>query len=371
MELPEPKATFLLDWQSAEIAALEHMKSLGFIDAQRTQSGADGGIDVESSEAAAQVKFYASPVGRPDIQRLRGAANGYRISVFYSTGGYTKEAVEYADSAGVALFLMDPYGNAEAYSQSAEVLVRPDQVRERQEQLEELKAVRYRLAALSFEEDYSLYAKFGKQVPLGEEEAAYFAHVLSDLDTSVKNFREAVRGSQFQVADSLFEKINNRVLFLTWITGEEFRGRYEDIDEAVAQGWKLQSASSSDDSFSRIASAVIDLMAFLEELFRAWEASYPQEAGVYLLREPVLKRSVGMLLSVGIDPSILQPELQMQLKDSVKVGVARLAKQTDKTFRSIFDYYKQLKFDCPTNVFVAKLKFEALVERISRLLNAS
>jgi hypothetical protein len=79
--------TFLPGWQAAEIAAVEHMRSLGFIDAQTTAPGADGGIDAQSSDAAAQVKFYANPVGRPDVQRLHGASYAYRLALFYSTGG--------------------------------------------------------------------------------------------------------------------------------------------------------------------------------------------------------------------------------------------------------------------------------------------
>ncbi|MFF2773154.1 restriction endonuclease, partial [Streptomyces bacillaris] len=176
MSDPEPPLAFLLDWQAAELAAAEHLKSLGFIDAQRTQSGADGGIDVESSEAAAQVKFYANPVGRPDVQRLRGAAHGYRIAVFYSTGGYTKEAVEYADQASVALFFMDPYGRAESLSQLASVLTESELVQDRRERLEELKAVRYRFAAASFERDLRLYEQFYRLAPMSPEETPAYEH---------------------------------------------------------------------------------------------------------------------------------------------------------------------------------------------------
>jgi hypothetical protein len=68
--------TFLSDWQAAEIAAVDHMRVLGFIDARPIWAGADGGIDAQGSEAAAQVKFYANPVGRPEIQRLRGQPMG-------------------------------------------------------------------------------------------------------------------------------------------------------------------------------------------------------------------------------------------------------------------------------------------------------
>jgi hypothetical protein len=82
------RTEFIADWQAAELAAAAHLRGVGFVDAVTTSAGADGGIDVQSAEAAAQVEFYATPVGPPDVQRLKGAAHDYRMAVFYSTGGY-------------------------------------------------------------------------------------------------------------------------------------------------------------------------------------------------------------------------------------------------------------------------------------------
>src|SRR5699024_214113 len=198
MNTTESRPTLLLDWQEAEAAAAEHMKFLGFIDAQRTSSGADGGIDVESSEAAAQVKFHASPVGRPDIQRLRGAAHEYRIGIFYSTGGYTREATHYADEAGVALFQMNLYGQAEATSQQATLLAESEHMGERRERLEKFKVFRYQLAAISFQHDLHLYAQFNSQVSLSPEESGLYLHVASALEQSLLNFETAVNSREFE-----------------------------------------------------------------------------------------------------------------------------------------------------------------------------
>ena len=91
-------------WQAAETLALSHMLSLGFDDAALTGSGADGGIDVVSSDAIAQVKFYSSPIGIAEVQRLRGTAVLHAQVLFYSNSGYTTSAKKFALDSGVALF---------------------------------------------------------------------------------------------------------------------------------------------------------------------------------------------------------------------------------------------------------------------------
>lgn len=371
MSLPEQTATFLLDWQSAELAAVEHMKSLGFIDAQKTQSGADGGIDVESSQAAAQVKFYANPVGRPDIQRLRGAAHEYRISVFYSTGGYTKEAVQYADGAGVALFLMDPYGNAEPHSEFAGVLVKPEMVQERREQLEELRAIRYGFAAASFEQDLLLYAEFVRQMPLSQEEGALFSHVATELDRDVRAFVEAVGARQFEAADSLFEEINKRVGFLAWITGSELRNSYEDLDAAVSSGWKLESTPGADYLLQRAASGAFELRDLAQEFLKEWNDLLPDGVSTNQLADDELRRAAGMLLAASFDPSILPAELLAQLKHSVRSGIQRVHAAADSMFKILFEKLMQYDLERPRGLVDGKLLVDALVARINRQLDAS
>jgi hypothetical protein len=215
--------TFLPDWHAAEIAAVEHMRSLGFIDAQTTAAGADGGIDAQSSDAAAQVKFYASSVGRPDVQRLLGASHAYRLALFYSTGGYTAEAVAYANQAGVALFLMDPYGMCESASDFARLLVEPKLIKERKGRLEDLRAARYLFAIAATESDLNLFIEFKRNIEMEQEEDALFAHVLADLQTVVRDFRVAVESKRFELADIAFSEIQGRTTFLSWVTGPTLR----------------------------------------------------------------------------------------------------------------------------------------------------
>lgn len=95
------------DWQRAEEIAAAELRSRGFASAQRTPPGADGGFDVEGRGIVAQVKYLAQPVGREVIQRLVGAnLHGAQMAMFSRTG-YTKQALNFAQAAQVALFLID------------------------------------------------------------------------------------------------------------------------------------------------------------------------------------------------------------------------------------------------------------------------
>ena len=93
-------------WQDAELNAATWLRHWGHADAAVTDGGADGGIDVRSSGALAQVKYLASAVGRPELQRLAGAAAvepGKQL-FFFTGSDYTATALEYADVIGMALF---------------------------------------------------------------------------------------------------------------------------------------------------------------------------------------------------------------------------------------------------------------------------
>lgn len=110
-------------WQEAEALAAWHMKKLGFDDAQLTAAGADGGLDVVAKSAVAQVKHYTgSPTGAPAVQQLRGAGIGVDWALFYALSGYTRAALDFAESANVALFKYDTEGTVEPVSAAAKHL---------------------------------------------------------------------------------------------------------------------------------------------------------------------------------------------------------------------------------------------------------
>lgn len=98
-------------WQDAELAAVDHMRSLGFADARVTGAGADGGIDVIAQDAVAQVKYYSQPIGVGPVRELRGVADAHQHLLFYASGGYTAAARQFADDRGVALYSLAELGH--------------------------------------------------------------------------------------------------------------------------------------------------------------------------------------------------------------------------------------------------------------------
>ena len=89
----------------AELLAAEWMRYFGFHDAITTQPGPDGGLDVTSADAVAQVKAQAVAVGRPIVQQTFGAAVADKKQAFvFALGGYTADAQSWATANDVALF---------------------------------------------------------------------------------------------------------------------------------------------------------------------------------------------------------------------------------------------------------------------------
>ena len=121
-----PRTGPISDWEEAERRAALWMQHWGWKDALITQSGADGGLDVLASGAAAQVKFWAKPVPRYDLQNLVGAAStlrGIEHLLFFADNGYTSEAQAWADAAGVAIFNFDEGGNPQPQNAAAARIV--------------------------------------------------------------------------------------------------------------------------------------------------------------------------------------------------------------------------------------------------------
>ena len=325
--------TVLADWQSAELAAVVHMKSIGFIDATLTKSGADGGIDVESSEAAAQVKFYANPVGRPDIQRLRGAAHTYRLALFYSTGGYTSEAVEYADQAQVALFHMDAFGRVEIVSSSAAMLTESTGVQERRNKLEALKAERYRFAELALRRDLDLYQEFGSRHLADPLHSKLFPQVAWALDLVVQRFNDAISSRDFAAADSAFTDALLRKHFLSGITTAELTPAYTDINEAVENGWLWHVSSRIEDNFSNLVSGIFELHHLLIKSWDPWKSSLVLSTIYAGIPENLLHQNV-MLSACAIDHRVLTKELLRDLLRDVRAQLQQSQKSLKSAQRS-------------------------------------
>ncbi|MEV7431824.1 restriction endonuclease [Nocardioides sp. NPDC092400] len=118
MDRPRPEPRMVRDAAEAEALAAEWVRWLGWIDAAMTPPGADGGVDVSGRAddgVVAQVKFEAVKTGRPVLQALYGAGHGLGAKhwVFFSSAGYTTQAVAWADQVGMLLFRFTLDGSIE------------------------------------------------------------------------------------------------------------------------------------------------------------------------------------------------------------------------------------------------------------------
>jgi hypothetical protein len=119
----KPPLRLLRNARDAEESACDWMRWLGYPDARVTRQGADGGVDVTSTHAVAQVKAQTAPTGRPDVQRIAGvAAAASKAALFFSLGGYTAAARSWGEQARVGLFRFDLQGSPEPVSSMAQTL---------------------------------------------------------------------------------------------------------------------------------------------------------------------------------------------------------------------------------------------------------
>lgn len=109
-----PSPSLIQTPADAERVAASWMRWMGFGDAEATQLTGDRGLDVIATGAVAQVKAQVVPVGRPDLQSLAGAATGLKARLlFFALSGYTREAADWGDEVGMALFTFDFQGRPE------------------------------------------------------------------------------------------------------------------------------------------------------------------------------------------------------------------------------------------------------------------
>lgn len=118
-----PDPVLLRSWQEAERHAAAWMRYLGYPDAAVTPPGPDGGLDVVAEHAIAQVKAEGHLTGSAVVRQLAGITVGGthqgKTTVFFSTFGYSRDAVATAEEIGVALFRFGEDGDAVAESSAA------------------------------------------------------------------------------------------------------------------------------------------------------------------------------------------------------------------------------------------------------------
>ena len=94
----------------------EWLRRWGFVDAGVTVPGSVGGIDVLGADVAAQVRVDVRPCTDMDLRSLvvaAGLVRGARLC-FFSSGGFTRDAVRYATDVEMGLFEFDLQGEPRA-----------------------------------------------------------------------------------------------------------------------------------------------------------------------------------------------------------------------------------------------------------------
>src|SRR4051812_29576124 len=108
------------------------MRWWGYPDAQLTENGSDGGVDIRARGALAQVKAEVTQTGLPAMQRLPGARSpaSQQALFFFSGAGFTKPALACADEWKIACFTYDMFGAMAPVNAAARRVLR--QVEERE-----------------------------------------------------------------------------------------------------------------------------------------------------------------------------------------------------------------------------------------------
>ena len=107
------------EWRHAEELARDFMRWLGYVDAELTNEGADGGVDVRSRGAIGQVKMHSNGVRRSDIQALVGEAAVQKRTPLFFAMNYSKEAITWSNENSIAIFKFSRSGDVVAVSDSA------------------------------------------------------------------------------------------------------------------------------------------------------------------------------------------------------------------------------------------------------------
>lgn len=95
----------------AEEICAKWLQSKRELSAEVTRDGADGGVDIRSNKYVAQVKNYKGSVPVQAIREIYGIASAEgKIALFFTSGNYTKAAMEFADSVKMPLIIYDATG---------------------------------------------------------------------------------------------------------------------------------------------------------------------------------------------------------------------------------------------------------------------
>lgn len=96
--------------RDAEVYVAAYMRFYGATGVAETRYSRDGGIDVDAKDFVAQVKHQESNVGVKALREFYGVATATKKTpLFFTKHGYTKDALEFAHSNAMALFVYLPH----------------------------------------------------------------------------------------------------------------------------------------------------------------------------------------------------------------------------------------------------------------------
>jgi len=100
-------------WRDYEEAAASFLAQLGYSGVGAAAAGADGGVDVwVTGTLVGQVKAQQTKVGSPPLQQLYGIASKENVQgLFFSKSGYSKPAIQWANSVEMPLFTVSHCGD--------------------------------------------------------------------------------------------------------------------------------------------------------------------------------------------------------------------------------------------------------------------
>jgi len=103
-----PRAGFIANSHEFEKFMATWMQWLGWDDASVMPKGPDGGVDVTAKGAKGQAKYWDHSVGIEEVQRHNGVCEGIpkHGRVFLAKNGYTKQALQWAETHDLPLFEM-------------------------------------------------------------------------------------------------------------------------------------------------------------------------------------------------------------------------------------------------------------------------
>lgn len=108
---PRPLApSHAMSPRDAELYVAAYMRFYGATGVAETRYSRDGGVDVDANNFVAQVKHQEANVGVKALREFYGVAmSNQKTPLFFTKHGYTKDALEFAHSNAMALFIYLPH----------------------------------------------------------------------------------------------------------------------------------------------------------------------------------------------------------------------------------------------------------------------